>query len=266
MRLPIEYSLLGDGKRIRPILCLAANFAVSGKMENALPAACAIEMIHAYSLIHDDLPALDDDSLRRGRPTCHIQFTESTAILAGDALLNMAFETLTEAALHSAPDKMPEWLKIIAFIAKSSGSRGMIEGQARDIEFEGTTITQNALEEMHLLKTGALIQAAVYSGAVIEKASETHIFNLLEYAKYIGLAFQVVDDILNVDGDSAIMGKAIGTDNHKGKNTYPALIGLTESRKYAKRLIAQALHVLSGFDNNADPLRAIARYVIDRNR
>lgn len=266
MREPVVYALSTGGKRVRPILCLAACAAVGGEPELALPAACALEMIHTYSLIHDDLPALDDDELRRGNPTCHVQFDEATAILTGDALLNMAFEVLSEAGCKAPPDNASRWLRVVAIISNASGCLGMIEGQARDLSFEGVKLNQIALESMHRLKTGALIRAAVHAGAVLGGAGDNRIDRLKRYADNIGLAFQVIDDILNIQGDPSVLGKAVGTDASRQKNTYPALLGLEPSRAYADQLIGDALRALDIFDNKADPLRAVAQYIVDRNR
>ena len=266
MREPVVYALSTGGKRVRPILCLAACAAVGGEPELALPTACALEMIHTYSLIHDDLPALDDDELRRGNPTCHVQFDEATAILTGDALLNMAFEVLSEAGCKAPPDNASRWLRVVAIISNASGCLGMIEGQARDLSFEGVKLNQEALESMHRLKTGALIRAAVHAGAVLGGAGDNQIDRLKRYADNIGLAFQVIDDILNIQGDPSVLGKAVGTDASRQKNTYPALLGLEPSRAYADQLIGDALRALDIFDNKADPLRAIAQYIVDRNR
>lgn len=263
---PVAYALSAGGKRVRPILCLAACAAVGGTTDVALPAACALEMIHTYSLIHDDLPALDNDDLRRGKPTCHIRFDEATAILTGDALLNMAFEVLAEAGSRAGESGASVWIQVMAIISKASGCLGMIEGQARDLSYEGVKLNQDALEGMHRLKTGALIKAAVHSGAVLGSATEVQIELLKRYADHIGLAFQVVDDILNIKGDPSVTGKAVGTDESRQKNTYPALLGLERSQAYARQLIAGALQALHIFDNKADPLRAIAQYIVDRNR
>jgi len=263
---PVTYAVMAGGKRLRPVLCLAAADAVGGDTRSVMPAACAIEMIHTYSLIHDDLPALDDDRLRRGKPTCHVQFTEATAILSGDALLNMAFETISETGLAAVPDQARKWLQVIDIISQASGCRGMIEGQARDLAFEGVRLTPQALQALHELKTGALIRAAVHCGALIGGAPQNQIDHLTNFATRIGLAFQVVDDILNVTGDPVRLGKAVGTDQQRQKNTYPALMGLDQSRQFAYGLVDSALQALSIFDNNADPLRAIARYIIERRR
>jgi len=266
MRQPAEYAITAGGKRLRPILCIAACSAVGGEAQKALPAACALEMIHTYSLIHDDLPALDNDDLRRGRPTCHRQFNEATAILAGDALLTMAFEVISEAGASESTADSCLWLNILRVLSTAAGCRGMIEGQARDLAFEGVKLNQDQLESMHRLKTGALISAAVRIGALLGKGSDQQIERLTEYAANIGLAFQVVDDVLNVKGDAAVLGKAVGTDHSRQKNTYPSLLGLAHSETYAAELIDRALQALDLFDNQADPLRAIAHYIIYRNR
>jgi geranylgeranyl diphosphate synthase, type II len=262
----LTYVLMGAGKRLRPVLCLAAADTVGGSMEDAMPAACALEMIHTYSLVHDDLPALDDDNLRRGRATCHIEFNEASAILCGDTLLNLAFEVLSEAGLQASENHAAMWLKVIDIIGRASGCSGMIEGQARDIAYEGIGLSRQDLQSMHELKTGALIRASVRSGATIGAASDDQIEHLDTYAQKAGLAFQVVDDILNIVGDPSKMGKAVGTDAQRQKNTYPALMGLEASRKFAEELVDNALQALSIFDTKADPLREIARYIIDRNR
>jgi geranylgeranyl diphosphate synthase type II len=263
---PVTYAVMAGGKRLRPVLCLAAGNAVADDSRSALAVACAIEMIHTYSLIHDDLPALDDDQLRRGKPTCHVQFNEATAILSGDALLTMAFETICEAGLSSSVKDARKWLQVIDIISHASGCRGMIEGQARDLAFEGIRLTPEALQCLHELKTGALIRAAVHCGALLAGGSPEQIDHLIDYATRIGLAFQVVDDILNITGDPDLLGKSVGTDQQRQKNTYPALMGLDQSRKFAGTLINSALQALAIFDNKADPLRAIARYIIERRR
>jgi geranylgeranyl diphosphate synthase type II len=266
MQAPILYCLLAGGKRLRPILCLAACEAVGGDMEAALPAACAIEMIHTYSLIHDDLPALDNDAVRRGQPTCHVQFGEATAILCGDGLLTMAFELLSESGVKHGGAQMHLWLRCVHLISKAAGCRGMVEGQAKDLASEGVALDEKTLKRLHGQKTGALIRAAVESGAMLGGGSNRQIDPLVSYAVDIGLAFQVVDDILNVTGNPETMGKAVGTDQEREKNTYPALLGLDASHRYANDLIDRALKALSIFDKKAEPLRAIARYIINRER
>jgi geranylgeranyl diphosphate synthase, type II len=262
----MNYSIEAGGKRLRPILCIAAAHATGQREDMALPIGCALEMIHTYSLIHDDLPAMDDDDLRRGKPTCHKAFNEATAILAGDALLTRAFQLLTEHALQQPACRHAQWLKIFALIARAAGHEGMIEGQMRDIKAEGMPLTAEQLEQLHRLKTGALISASVEAGAIVGDADEKTFGRLREYGRCIGLAFQVTDDILNEEGDPEIMGKAVGTDRLHEKNTYPALMGLKAAKQKAIDLVNQALCSLDIFDNKSDPLRAIARYVIDRQR
>lgn len=263
----MEYSLMAGGKRIRPILCMAAAEAVSGADPNAeiLDCACALEMIHTYSLIHDDLPAMDNDRLRRGKQTCHIAFDESTAILAGDALLTLAFEILASTGATNS-EHAHRWLEITHAISRAAGYTGMIEGQMRDILFEGRKISLDQLKQMYALKTGALICASVYAGAVLADASPKKIKQLDIYAKNIGLAFQITDDILNIKGDPAIMGKATGTDKIYDKATYPALLGLAASGDYLSELIENALIALKSFGGSADPLRALADYIAKRKK
>lgn len=262
----MSYSVMAGGKRLRPVLCFAGAEAVDGDHEAVTDLACALEMIHTYSLIHDDLPAMDDDETRRGKSTCHVQFDEATAILAGDALLTLAFEILAATAGQRAAGSQRIWVRVIAKIASAAGCRGMIEGQMRDMAFEGKVISVEELESLHRLKTGKLIEASVVSGAMVAGASEIQLRSLKAYATHIGLAFQVADDILNVTGDPEQLGKATGTDKARGKNTYPILIGLESARGLADRLVGKALNALDVFDKKADPLRAIARYVVERKR
>ena len=256
---------MAGSKRLRPILCLTATEAVGGKSENAMRAACALEMIHTYSLIHDDLPAMDNDDLRRGRPTCHLAFNEATAILAGDGLLTLAFQILSTNNFTNENQAL-KCFRVLHHIASAAGYEGMIEGQMRDIASEGIQLEIEALEKMHALKTGALIEASIHTGAVLGDGNQKQIEWLKIYAKNIGLAFQVVDDILDVEGDPAVMGKGVGTDHTRKKNTYPALMGIKESRAFARKLVNNALHALNYFDNKSDPLRAIAQYIIERER
>jgi len=261
----MKYSLMAGGKRIRPILCLAATEATGGKLESALSAACALEMIHTYSLIHDDLPAMDDDELRRGKPTCHVAFNEATAILAGDALLTLAFQIL------STPVNIKEsqaliWLNVIHDISTAVGYKGMIDGQMKDIISEGTLLSLDDLENMHALKTGALIEASIRCGAVLGNGSQEQIKKLEIYSKNLGIAFQVTDDILNVEGNPAVMGKSIGTDKNRKKSTYPLIMGLNESKEFAAKIVNNALKAIEIFDNKADPLRAVARYIVKRKK
>lgn len=259
----MHYSISAGGKRIRPILALAAAEATCARASDVWPAACAIEMIHTYSLIHDDLPAMDDDTLRRGKATSHIQYDEATAILAGDALLTLAFDVLSSAQYISRKH-LSRHLKVIHVIAKAAGHRGMILGQMQDIHAEGHTLNLDDLVTMHSLKTGSLIEASLVAGALFGSAGQEKMNSLRSYGKHIGLAFQVADDILNVSGDPAKLGKAVGTDTDRGKNTFPGLMGMSRAKEYAENLIQTALKALELFDNKADPLRAIARYVIDR--
>ena len=261
----MTYSLMAGCKRFRSLLCAAAAEAAGGDLEDVLPAACALEMVHTYSLIHDDLPAMDDDDLRRGQPTCHKAFDEATAILAGDALLTLAFQTLSSIAAGSDQQAV-KWLRVIQLISHAAGYCGMIQGQMLDITSEGSQLTLNKLKSMHRLKTGALIEVSSRCGAELVDANSSQIQLLESYAQYIGLAFQVTDDILNVEGDPAIMGKAVGTDKLRQKSTYPSLLGLEESKTFARKLIDNALQALGSFDQKAEPLRAIARYIIDRKK
>jgi geranylgeranyl diphosphate synthase type II len=261
----MQYSLMAGGKRIRPVLCLAACEAVGGAPQHALTAACALEMIHTYSLIHDDLPAMDDDELRRGKPTCHIAFDEATAILAGDALLTLAFEVLS--AVHLTDGQhAARWLKVIHIISEAAGYQGMIQGQMLDIASEGRKLSAGELETMHRLKTGALIETSLACGALLGGADQQQKELLGAYGSKIGLAFQVADDILNVEGNPQLMGKAIGTDQLREKTTYPAMLGIEAARDFSKKLVREALQALETFGKQADPLRAIATYIIERRR
>jgi len=261
----MHYSLMAGGKRVRPILCIAASEAVGGNADDVLPAACALEMIHTYSLIHDDLPAMDNDYLRRGKPTCHVAFDEATAILAGDALFTLAFRILSAINLINE-NNSSNWLRVIHKISFAAGYNGMIEGQMRDIASEGTLLSLKELEDMHSLKTGALIEASIRCGTILGNGSQEQIKQLKIYAKNIGLAFQVTDDILNVEGNPAVMGKAVGTDKNRKKSTYPLSMGLKESKTFATNIVNNALKAIEIFDNKADPLRAVAKYIIKRKK
>lgn len=262
----MTYAAMANGKRLRPILCMATGEAIGGgRKQDMVLAGCAIEFIHSYSLLHDDLPAMDDDDFRRGKPTCHVAFDEATAILAGDGLLTLAFEILSNRNLYQGND-YKSWLDIIQIISKAAGAVGMVEGQERDLSAEGRLVDVQSLENIHRLKTGALIDASVLTGAVIGGAGNKQLQHLKQYANNLGMAFQVVDDLLNVEGDPQVMGKAVGTDQEKDKSTYPALIGIDASKQLARKLVDDALHALAIFDNKSDPLRAIAEYVIDRNK
>jgi geranylgeranyl diphosphate synthase type II len=258
----MRYSLMAGGKRLRPNLCLAAAQAVGGNPDEAVAVACALEMIHTYSLIHDDLPGMDNDDLRRGKPTCHVAFDEPTAILTGDALLTMAFEVLA-----SMPAGSPELrLEVMRIISTAAGPRGMVQGQMLDMLAEGAALSLADLERLHRLKTGALIEASLAAGALVGGGTSAQVEAVQIYGRSAGLAFQVTDDILNVEGDPAVMGKAAGTDRLRRKNSYPDLLGLEKSREFAQNLVQQAIQALAGFDAKADALRAIARYIIERRK
>lgn len=265
----ISHSLMAGGKRLRPILCMAAARLFSEEDAIALPASCAIEMIHTYSLIHDDLPAMDDDDLRRGVLTCHKKFSEATAILAGDALLTHAFYILAnpESIFETYPDEATR-LKLVGIISSAAGTNGMVEGQMMDMQgdSEDGSDPLQRLKQLHALKTGRMIRVSIEAGAVSANAPKEDIEKLVRYADNIGLAFQVADDILNIEGNPEIMGKASGSDQLNDKMTFPAIIGLEDSKMYAKELIGLALEEISGFDRYAtSPLRHIANYIIHRD-
>ncbi len=259
----MHYSLFAGGKRLRPILCLAACEAVGGDPGEALPVACALEMIHTYSLIHDDLPAMDDDDLRRGNPTCHRQFDEATAILAGDGLLTEAFRLLAEAATKFE-GREAVLLEIIELLGRAAGYQGMVGGQMLDLMAEGRRITLKELETIHRLKTGALLTASVRAGALVGGGDRVQVTRLTEFGEKFGLVFQITDDLLDVEGDAAEMGKAPGQDEKRRKATYPALLGLAAAREWAKSLMDQAVDGLADFGPRAEPLREIGRYLLVR--
>jgi geranylgeranyl diphosphate synthase type II len=259
----MRYSVLAGGKRLRPLLVIAAAEAVGGSRESVLPFAVAAELIHTYTLIHDDLPALDDDNLRRGKPTNHKVFGEAIAILAGDALLTHAFSIMTNAALMgSIPEK--NVLKASNEMAKAMGSMGVIGGQVVDIESEGSPVNAETLEYIHIYKTGFLFRACIQCGAVLSQATPAQFNSLSRYGAHIGLAFQIVDDILDITSENEVLGKDVGSDLEKGKATYPALFGLEESKKKAALLVDEAVASLDDFDERAEPLRGIARFFVER--
>lgn len=263
----MKYSLDAGGKRLRPILAIAAGEMLGGNKEDILPYACAIEMIHTYSLIHDDLPAMDNDDFRRGKPTNHKVFGEATAILAGDALLNYAFEIMTEDMvknLHGNID-VANKAKAAYFIAKASGAEGMIGGQMVDLESEGKKIQASLLEYMHQCKTGALIKAPILAAGALFNANDEEI-NVLEfYAKNLGLAFQIKDDILDVEGDLSSMGKMSGSDEAKGKSTYVSTLGLEASKKMLRTITKEASFRLGEkFGERAAFLQSLAEYLAIR--
>lgn len=259
-----RYSIENGGKRLRPFLVYCTGELFGAAPEDLDKAAAAIECVHSYSLVHDDLPAMDDDELRRGRPTCHIQFDEATAILAGDALQTLAFELLSEqqfAVSHHAQ------IKMISALAKASGLQGMVGGQALDIAATDRSITLVELERIHKLKTGALLSCAVELGILCgnpEQVTEPAREAMHTYGRAIGLAFQVRDDILDVEGDTSVLGKPQGSDLEHNKSTYPALLGLEQAKEKAEQLIDEALDALKVIDGNTEILADLAKYIIDR--
>jgi geranylgeranyl diphosphate synthase type II len=265
----MRYSLLAGGKRLRPILCLAACELAGGSREQAMPTAVALEMVHTMSLIHDDLPAMDNDDLRRGRPTNHKVYGEANAILAGDALLTRAFEMV---ALRSPGVPAERLLAVVGELSLASGAPGLVGGQVVDLECEGKTVDLDTLEYIHLHKTGALLRACVLTGALIAGAPEALLAALRTYARGIGLAFQIIDDILDVTASSEVLGKTAGKDLTADKTTYPKLLGLEESRLRADALVAEAKAALAPFAEGpeaagkAAPLLALADYITSRDR
>jgi geranylgeranyl diphosphate synthase type II len=260
----MRYSLFAGGKRLRPILVIASFEAVGGKKSAwLLPVASAMELIHTYSLIHDDLPAMDNDDYRRGKPTSHKVFGEAIAILAGDALLTLAFGLIT----HKKPPRgqiSDQLIRIVHEVAWGAGFGGMIGGQAADILSEGKEVDQSTLEYIHRHKTAVLIRTSVKAGAILAGATKPQLAALARYGEDIGLAFQVVDDVLDIEGSQEELGKNVRSDSSKGKKTYPDFFGLSESKRKAKILVEQAIESLSRFNQKADPLRAIAHYIIER--
>jgi geranylgeranyl diphosphate synthase type II len=259
----MRYSLFAGGKRVRPILAIASAEALGAKTAGLLPIAGALELIHTYSLIHDDLPAMDDDDFRRGRSTCHKVYGEALAILAGDGLLNRAFEVLSDPRRLKTVTAL-RLVAIMREISLASGAFGMVGGQVVDMESEGQDVDLPTLEYIHTHKTGALIRAAVRTGAIYAKASEKRLKALTRYGERIGLAFQIADDILDIVGSQEEIGKDVGSDLKKGKKTYPGFYGLEESRRRAKEVSDQALAALKDFDRKADPLRELAKYIVTR--
>ncbi|WBY00990.1 polyprenyl synthetase family protein [Ramlibacter tataouinensis] len=258
----MRYAVLGGGKRLRPLLVLAAAEAVGGQAQAALRAACAVELIHAYSLVHDDMPCMDDDVLRRGRPTVHVQFGQAQALLAGDALQALAFELLTPQGEGVAAAVQADLCRLLS---RAAGAQGMAGGQAIDLASVGRALNEEQLRRMHRLKTGALLQASVMMGAACGQPQAPVAEALLRYGDAIGLAFQVVDDILDVTADSQTLGKTAGKDAQQDKPTYVSLLGLERARAHAVELLGQALHALdaSGLaDTRA--LAALARMVVER--
>lgn len=260
----MRYAALGGGKRVRPVLMYATGDALGVDRARLDGLASAVELIHAYSLIHDDLPAMDDDDLRRGRPTCHRAFDEATAILAGDALQALAFYIIArDPGLQVPPSTR---VAIIERLALACGSRGMAGGQAIDLASVGRSLDIAELEDMHIHKTGALIRASVLLAALAGGAEDWQLERLDHYGKCVGLAFQIRDDILDVEGDTETLGKTRGADQARDKPTYPALLGLEGAKQRARELHEEALRALEPFDRRADTLRAMSRFIIDRVR
>jgi len=260
----VRYSLFAGGKRIRPLLALAAGEAVGGRRDDVMPLACAVEMIHTYSLIHDDLPAMDDDDLRRGKPTSHKVFGEGIAILAGDALLTHAFQVMAEAPAEAERDGLARRLAATAILAEAAGTSGMIGGQVMDLESEGRTLDAPALERMHRAKTGALLGACVRGGAVLGGGGDEDRARLDRYASAIGLAFQVVDDVLDETGAAHELGKTAGKDARAGKATYVSVHGLDASRTLARGLLDEALSALAPLGERGRLLERLARMIVER--
>jgi geranylgeranyl diphosphate synthase, type II len=259
----VRYSLFAGGKRLRPVLVLGSAEAVGGSVEDALPAAAAFEMIHTYSLIHDDLPAMDDDSLRRGRPTSHVVFGEAIAILAGDALQTHAFAVLAQ-PLEPCRTSVERRLRSIAALARASGAPGMVGGQVFDLESENKNVDGTDLERIHRHKTGALIRASAEVGAIMGGGSEEEIGRLTLFGEEAGLAFQIVDDILDVEGSAATLGKSAGKDAVAGKATYPAVHGIDEARRRSQELVHSALERLAPLGERGRPLALLAEHMIRR--
>lgn len=259
----MNYSLFAGGKRVRPILCMAGAEAVGGSTDSVVPVACAIELIHTYSLIHDDLPVMDNDDLRRGKPTNHKVFGEAVALLAGDGLLTLAFNLMAGYGAEKEVEKKA-LLRVIDLIASAAGYKGMVGGQVVDITYEGKEPDPSVVEYIHRHKTAALIAASVTAGTILAGGNKDEEKSINRYGQQVGLAFQIADDILNIQGDRKIMGKGTGSDKEKGKMTYPSVFGTAESTKIQKELIKNAIESLKGFDNRAEPLRDLARYIINR--
>ncbi len=256
----IRYSLLAPGKRLRPMLVLAAAEACGGDRGSALPAACAVEMVHAYSLVHDDLPAMDDDDLRRGRPTCHKKFNEAVAILTGDALLTLAFDVL---ATNIQPPQAAA--ECCVALARAAGAAALVGGQADDLAGQFSNGGLAALEAIHRRKTGAMLLVSLRLGALVAGAEQEQLAALEAYGERIGMAFQITDDLLDVRGDAAAMGKRVGKDSDHGKLTFPAVLGIDESVRRAGRLIEEACEALEPLTPHAEPLHALAHYILERD-
>lgn len=261
MQSAMSYSLLSGGKRIRPVLLLAANEMLSGSEKRALPFACALEMIHTYSLIHDDLPALDNDTLRRGKPTNHVVYGEATAILAGDALLNLAYEVMISECIKQGPSA----IFTAQYIAEASGCRGMIGGQCLDIAATGQFAGEEALQEMHMKKTGAILKAAVLSGIALNNPSDEIVDAMRTYGYHLGMLFQITDDILDCVGSVEELGKSVGKDLEEKKTTYVSLYGIDRAKELARDHADRALKALKGLPG-VDFFRLMAKYILERKK
>ncbi|MFN3884223.1 MAG: polyprenyl synthetase family protein [Rhodocyclaceae bacterium] len=257
----MRYSVLGGGKRMRPLLCHAAGEALGAPVEALDAAACAVELIHAYSLVHDDLPCMDDDVLRRGRPTCHVEYDEATALLVGDALQTLAFQVLAESPVPSCQRRMA----MIALLAQSAGSRGMAGGQALDLAAVGSALSLEELEFMHIRKTGALIRAAVLCGAHCGGADESLLAALGHYANRVGLLFQVIDDILDAEGSTVTLGKTAGKDAAQDKPTYVSMLGLPRAKALASQLRSEAMAALAACPIETRRLAALTHFIAERS-
>jgi geranylgeranyl diphosphate synthase type II len=253
------YALMAGGKRVRPILAIASYETAGGKSKSIIPVAASLELIHTYSLVHDDLPAMDNDDFRRNQPTAHKMFGEGTAILAGDALLTDAFNMISKTKADSKT-----LIKVISELSFGAGPEGMVGGQTVDLMLEGTKAEKKDLVYIHTHKTGALIRASIRIGAVMAHSSPANLKALTEYGEKVGLAFQIIDDILDIIGTKEEIGKTTGADDARGKNTYPSTFGLKESQKIAEKLIQDSLKAIKRFNKKAEPLSEIARYIISR--
>lgn len=260
----VRYSLFAGGKRLRPVLALTTAEMLGGSADDIMPAACALELIHTYSLVHDDLPAIDNDDLRRGMPTCHRKFGEAIAILAGDALLTMAFELITRCPLNGriTPGRL---LKVVAEVSAAAGTAGLIGGQVVDILSAADRVSKDTLAYIHRNKTGAMYTISVRTGAILSGAGEEDLRRLTEYSGNLGMAFQITDDILDIVGDEEIMGKPAGSDIKNNKATYPALYGIERSRAMAAHEADMAIKLLEPYGQRADFLRELVRFVVNRS-
>ncbi|NLB18684.1 MAG: polyprenyl synthetase family protein [Syntrophomonadaceae bacterium] len=261
----MRYAVFNGGKRLRPILVLEGARLMGGDYASVLPIACAVELIHSYSLVHDDLPAMDDDDLRRGKPTCHLVYGDAIAILAGDGLLTLAFE-LMSTAVGNEPTNHKKALEAWGELAQAAGSRGMIAGQVVDLISEGQEIDEDTLLYTHYNKTGALFKASLKTGAIMSGANDSQLKALEDYAQQFGLAFQITDDILDVEGDELLTGKACGSDARSEKSTFVSVYGLDQSRKMAEQCVKKAIHSLGKFEESGEFLRELALSILPRRK